>query len=119
MRGHVSPADQALFRTGWFTENLLSQAVAVHLLRSRWLPSRRHHAARPVLLATLALALLGLGLPLTPVGAALRLQALPAVYYPLLAVVLIGYGLAIIAARSAYLGGAPQAAEHRPREQRV
>jgi P-type Mg2+ transporter len=104
MRGHVSASDQALFRTGWFTENLLSQAVAVHLLRSRWLPSRRRHAARPVLLATLALALVGLGLPLTPVGAALRLQPLPLIYYPLLAVVLAGYALAIVAARSWYLG---------------
>ena len=103
MRGHVSTAGQALFRTGWFTENLLSQAVAVHLLRSRWLPSRRRHAARPVLLATLALTLVGLGLPLTPVGAALRLQPLPVVYYPLLAVVLVGYALAIVAARSWYL----------------
>ncbi len=103
MRGQASPAGRALFRTGWFTENLLSQAVAVHLLRSRWLPSPRHHAARPVLLATLALALLGLGLPLTPVGAALGLQPLPAIYYPLLAVVLAGYGLAITAARSVYV----------------
>ena len=75
----------------------------MHLLRSRWLPSPRRHAARPVLLATLALALIGLGLPVTPLGAALRLQTLPAVYYPLLVVVLVGYVLAVIAVRSAYL----------------
>jgi Mg2+-importing ATPase len=103
MGGHASPADQALFRTGWFTENLLSQAVAVHLLRSRWLPSRRRHAARPVLLATLGLALVGLGLPFTPLGLALRLEPLPGLYYPLLAAVLVGYGLAVVAVRSAYL----------------
>ncbi len=103
MGGHADAADQALFRTGWFAENLLTQAVAVHLLRSRWLPSTRRHAARPVLLATLALALLGLGLPLTPVGSALSLRPLPAVCYPLLAAVLIGFGLAIIAARRWYL----------------
>jgi P-type Mg2+ transporter len=103
MRGHVGAADQALFRTGWFTENLLSQAVAVHLLRSRSLPSRRRHAARPVLLATLALALVGLGLPLTPVGAALRLRPLPLIYYPLLTAVLAGYALAVVGARSWYL----------------
>jgi P-type Mg2+ transporter len=103
MRGQVGPADQALFRTGWFTENLLSQAVAVHLLRSRWLPSPRRHASRPVMLATLALALIGLGLPLTPVGTALGLRVLPVIYYPLLAIVLAGYGLAIAAARWAYL----------------
>jgi P-type Mg2+ transporter len=101
--GHASAADQALFRTGWLAENLLTQAVAVHLLRSRWLPSRRRHAARPVVLATLALALLGVGLPLTPLGAALRLVALPAVYYPLLLAVLLVYGVAVILVRSWYV----------------
>jgi P-type Mg2+ transporter len=103
MGGHASAAGQALFRTGWFAENLLTQAVAVHLLRSRRLPSARRHAAWPVLLATLALALVGLFLPLTPVGAALRLQALPAVFYPLLAAVIVGFALAIVAARACYL----------------
>ncbi len=103
MGGHAGPVGQALFRAGWFAENLLTQAVAVHLLRSRWGPSARRHAARPVLLATLALAVLGVGLPMTPVGVALRLQAPPAVFYPLLAAVLAGYALAIIAAKAWYM----------------
>jgi len=103
MGGHVGPAGQALFRTGWFAENLLTQAVAVHLLRSRRLPSPRHHAARPVLLATLVLALFGLGLPLTPIGSALGLRPLPAICYLLLAAVLAGYALAVVAVRSVYL----------------
>ncbi len=103
MRGHTGAAGQALFRTGWFTENLLSQGVAVHLLRSRWLPSRRRHAARPVLLATLALALVGLGLPVTPAGAALGLHPLPLIYFPLLSAVLAGYALAVVGARSWYV----------------
>jgi Mg2+-importing ATPase len=103
MRGHTGATGQALFRTGWFTENLLSQAVAVHLLRSRWLPSRRRHAARPVLLATLGLALVGLGLPLTPAGTALGLHPLPLIYFPLLSAVLAGYALAVVGARSWYV----------------
>ncbi len=103
MGGHAGPAGQAMFRAGWFAENLLTQALAVHLLRSRWLPSARHHAARPVLLATLALALFGLGLPLTLAGAALRLPAPPAVYYPLLGAVLLGYAVAIVAVKAWYL----------------
>jgi P-type Mg2+ transporter len=99
MGAHASATGQALLRTGWFAENLLTQALAVHLLRSRRPPSVRHHAARPVLLGTLGLALCGLCLPVTPLGAALRLTPLPAVCYPLLAVVLAGYGLVVLALR--------------------
>ena len=100
---HAGPAGQALFRTGWFTENLVTQAIAVHLLRSRSVPSPRRHAARPVLLATLALAVTALCVPMTPLGAALRLRALPGPYFPLLAIVLLGYCAAVAAAKAGYL----------------
>ena len=103
MGAHASAAGQALFRAGWFAENLLTQAIAVHLLRSPSLPTAGAHAARPVLVATLALALTGLCLPLTPLGAALRLQALPAAYFPVLAVVIVGYCAATVAAKTCYL----------------
>jgi P-type Mg2+ transporter len=96
---HDSATAQTLFRTAWFAENLLTQALAVHLLRSRRLPSPRHHAARPVLLSTLALALLALGLPLTPIGSALHLASLPAPVYALLALVLTAYGAAVLLVR--------------------
>ena len=67
------------------------------------MPSPRRHAARPVLLATLVLALTGLCLPLTPLGTALRLEALPVAYFPVLAVVIVGYCAATIAAKARYL----------------
>jgi P-type Mg2+ transporter len=105
--GHAGPAGQALLRTGWFAENLVTQAVAVHLLRSRALPSVRNHAAGPVLLATLALALAGLCLPLSPLAAVLHMRALPLAYLPPLAVVVGGFGLATLAVRSLYLRAWP------------
>src|SRR5262249_38151324 len=46
---HLSPAGQVLFHTGWFIENLLTQILAVHLLRSRGRRSGWSWAARPVL----------------------------------------------------------------------
>ena len=100
---HDSAAGQAMFRSGWLTENLLTQAAAVHLLRSRALPSIRRHAARPVLLATLALAVTGICLPFSPLASILGLHALPLAYFPLLAVVLVGYCAATIAVKSVYL----------------
>ncbi|MEU5438957.1 HAD-IC family P-type ATPase [Streptomyces sp. NPDC020719] len=80
---------QASFHTGWFTENLLTQALVMVLLRT----GRGAVAGRlgPVPLAAAALATLGLLLPLTPLGAALGMAALPVVYYPLLGVVLALY----------------------------
>jgi Mg2+-importing ATPase len=100
---HHGAASQALFRSGWLVENLLTQAAAVHLLRSRSLPSIRRLAARPVLLATGVLALTALALPFSPIASALGLRALPVAYFPLLAAVLVGYCAATIAAKSIYL----------------
>jgi P-type Mg2+ transporter len=100
--GHAGPAGQALLRSAWFAENLVTQAVAVHLLRSRALPSFRNHAAGPVLLATLALALAGLCLPLSPLAVVLHMRALPLAYLPLLAAVVGGFCVATLAALSLY-----------------
>ncbi|WP_406343150.1 HAD-IC family P-type ATPase [Streptomyces sp. NBC_00648] len=76
---------QASFHTGWFTENLLTQALVMLLLRTG--RGRRG----PVPLAASALAAVGLLLPLTPVGSALGMAPLPVVYYPLVGVVLALY----------------------------
>jgi Mg2+-importing ATPase len=103
--GHATPAAAALLRTGWLTENLLTQAAAVHLLRSRRRPSRRHRAARPVLLATVALVVVALVLPVTPLAAGLGLRALPLAFFPLLAVIVAAYCLATSAAKAACLRG--------------
>jgi Mg2+-importing ATPase len=74
---HPTPAAQALFHTGWFVENLLTQAAAIHLLRSRRLPSLRNHAALPVLLGTVAIAAIAVALPLSPLAPVLGMTALP------------------------------------------
>jgi Mg2+-importing ATPase len=75
--GHPGPAAQALFHTGWFFENLLTQAAAVHLLRDRRLPSLRNRAALPVFAGTAAITAVAAGLPLSPLAAPLAMRALP------------------------------------------
>ncbi|MEU4352475.1 magnesium-translocating P-type ATPase [Streptomyces sp. NPDC023838] len=82
---------QASFHTGWFTENLLTQALVMLLLRAGRGAAGRGAAGRrlgPVPVAASGLAAVGLLLPLTPAGAALGMAALPGVYYPLVGVVL-------------------------------
>ncbi|MBH1937069.1 magnesium-translocating P-type ATPase [Streptomyces sp. AV19] len=89
------------FHAGWFTENLLTQAMVMLLLRCG------RHAAEgpapgPIRLATTALAVVGLLLPLSPLGPALSMTGLPAVSYALLAGVLVVYGVGLVVARRRY-----------------
>ncbi|GAA4605350.1 magnesium-translocating P-type ATPase [Actinoallomurus liliacearum] len=99
---HPGPAAQAIFHTGWFVENLLTQAAAVHLLRGRRLPSPRDHAAFPVLLGTTAIVTIALVLPWSPLAAPLSMTALPVVCLLALVLVLVLYCLLIGAAKTAW-----------------
>ncbi|WP_052442746.1 HAD-IC family P-type ATPase [Streptacidiphilus neutrinimicus] len=91
---------EVLFHSGWFTENLITQAVTVHLLRTSARRSRAwSRAAWPVRAANLGLVLVGVLLPATPLGASLGLRLLPGPFYALLTVILVGYAAALLAAR--------------------
>ncbi|MFC5146359.1 HAD-IC family P-type ATPase [Streptomyces aureoversilis] len=89
---------QAAFHAGWFTENLLTQALVILLLRAGRDAAERR-APLPLRLATAGLAVTGLLLPLSPLGPALGMTALPPLYYGLMTVVLTLYGAALTVAR--------------------
>ncbi|WUW19594.1 magnesium-translocating P-type ATPase [Streptomyces sp. NBC_01463] len=98
---HGSPADgQAAFHSGWFTENLLTQALVMLLLRT----GRRTAEGRggPLRAAAAGLAVVGVLLPLTPLGPLLGMSALPPLYYLLLAGVLAVYACGLRWARNRY-----------------
>ncbi|GAB3979887.1 magnesium-translocating P-type ATPase [Actinoallomurus acanthiterrae] len=97
---HPTPAAQALFHTGWFVENLLTQAAAVHLLRSRRPPSRRDRAALPVWLGTAAILAIAATLPLSPLAATLGMTPLPYTSLIPLVLVLAGFCVAITTAKT-------------------
>ncbi|MEU6770494.1 HAD-IC family P-type ATPase [Streptomyces sp. NPDC046759] len=103
--------DEAVFHSAWFTENLLTQALVMLLLRGgRHLASDQGQGPAdgagqvrrpgPVGWAAAFLAAVGLAVPPSPLGAALGLTALPAPYHLLLAAVLGLYALALTVARS-------------------
>ncbi|MFF4602951.1 magnesium-translocating P-type ATPase [Streptomyces sp. NPDC001339] len=109
---HTTAADAdshpAMFHAGWFTENLLTQAMVMLLLRT----GRRaaeDGALGPVHLAVTALAVIGVLLPLSPLGPLLDMSAPPPLYYALLAAVLTVYGCALTAARKRYASRKPRA----------
>ncbi|WP_406441877.1 HAD-IC family P-type ATPase [Streptomyces sp. NBC_00631] len=93
LRGPDALDDQAVFHSAWFTENLLTQALVMFLLRGG---SR----SGPVGRAAAALAAVGLLLPPGPLGAAVGMTGLPIAYHALLAAVLGLYALALRAARA-------------------
>ncbi|MFJ8308872.1 MULTISPECIES: magnesium-translocating P-type ATPase [unclassified Streptomyces] len=78
---------ETAFHAGWFTENLLTQALVMVLLRTG------RGGGVPVTAGLLALT--GLLLPLSPVGPLIGMGALPLAYYPLLALVLALYAAAL------------------------
>jgi Mg2+-importing ATPase len=89
--GTRTPAQAALFQTGWFVESLLSQTLIIHVLRTRHLAFIRSHASLPLTLTTSLVCMLGIGLVYSPLAPALGFVPLPALYWPLLAALLIAY----------------------------
>ncbi|MGW1618953.1 magnesium-translocating P-type ATPase [Streptomyces sp. NPDC002172] len=100
LRGPDALDDQAVFHSAWFTENLLTQALVMFLLRGG---SR----SGPVGRAAAALAAVGLLLPPGPLGAALGMTGLPPAYHALLAAVLGLYAVALRAIRARHDGRRP------------
>ncbi|MEU9451361.1 HAD-IC family P-type ATPase [Streptomyces sp. NPDC048277] len=93
LRGPDALNDEAVFHSAWFTENLLTQALVMFLLRGGT-------GRGPVGRAAGVLAAVGLLLPPGPLGAALGMTGLPPVYHLLLAAVLGLYALALRAVRA-------------------
>ncbi|MFF7021648.1 HAD-IC family P-type ATPase [Streptomyces klenkii] len=104
LRSAGSTGGQAAFHAGWFTENLLTQALVMLLLRAGRDAAERR-APLPVRLATTGLAVVGLLLPLSPLGPPLGMTPLPPLYYALMTVVLTLYGTALAVARARYAKG--------------
>ena len=86
-------AHQSLFQSGWFIEGLLSQTLIVHMIRTRKIPFIQSWATAPVLALTSVIMVIGILIPFTPFGTALKLQALPLAYFPWLVAILVSYCL--------------------------
>ncbi|GHC60722.1 magnesium-translocating P-type ATPase [Streptomyces cinnamoneus] len=99
----VLAAGEDGFQAGWFTENLLTQAMVMVLLRSG-----RGRAPGPVRCAVAGLAVVGLLLPVTPVGAMLSMSPLPPLYYGLLGLVLGLYAVCLAVARGRWVSPLPR-----------
>jgi P-type Mg2+ transporter len=91
--GCWDPTRASLFQTGWFVESLLTQTLIIHVIRTNRIPFLQSWASWPLIVTTAVIMLLGAWLPFLPIAPAFGFTPLPPLYWPLLAVTLLGYVL--------------------------
>jgi Mg2+-importing ATPase len=89
--GARTPAQAALFQTGWFVESLMTQTLIIHVIRTNKIPFFQSRASWPLVATTVLVMGLGLWLPVSPLAPALGFVALPPTYWPLLGLTLLCY----------------------------
>lgn len=98
----VLKAGEQLFQTGWFVESLCTQVLVIFIIRTRGNPFKS--MPHPLLTFTsLAIVVIGVGLPLTPLGAHLGFVAPPAYFYGFLVAMVLTYlGVVEVVKRAFY-----------------
>ncbi|MCE5266556.1 MAG: magnesium-translocating P-type ATPase [Planctomycetaceae bacterium] len=81
----------SLFQTGWFVESLMTQTLIIHIIRTNRIPFFQSRASWPLTVTTALIMGVGMVLPFTPLGAAIKLTPLPPLYWPILGVTLLCY----------------------------
>jgi len=89
--GANTPEQQTLFQSGWFIESLMTQTLVVHMIRTQKIPFLQSRPGTPLLVTTTLIMAIGIFLPMGPLAHYFKLQALPALYFPLLAATLFCY----------------------------
>jgi Mg2+-importing ATPase len=69
----------------------MTQTLIIHVIRTNKIPFLQSRPSWPLVATTVAVMTLGLWLPRSPLGPALGFVALPALYWPLLALTLLCY----------------------------
>jgi Mg2+-importing ATPase len=86
-----NPAHASLFQSGWFVESLLTQTLIIHIIRTNRIPFLQSRASWPLLAMTAVVMMFGMWLPFAPFASAFHFTPLPMLYWPLIALTLIGY----------------------------
>ncbi len=81
----------SLFQTGWFVESVFTQTLIIHVIRTNKVPFVQSRSSRPLLIASLAIVMLGAWLPISPLADMLGFVPLPPLFWPLLAAMLLCY----------------------------
>jgi Mg2+-importing ATPase len=80
-----------LFQTGWFVESLFTQTLIIHVIRTNKIPFIQSRASNSLILTSLIIVAIGAWLTISPIAKTLGFVALPPLYWPLLAGMLLAY----------------------------
>lgn len=69
----------------------MTQTLVVHMIRTRKIPFLQSRPGTPLLVATLIIMAIGIFIPMGPLAGYFKMQELPWTYFPLLALMLVGY----------------------------
>ncbi len=81
----------ALFHTGWFVESLFTQTLIIHVIRTNKIPFIQSRASWPLIITSIIIVSVGAWLTVSPLAETLGFVALPALYWLLLAIMLVAY----------------------------
>jgi Mg2+-importing ATPase len=95
-------ASQGAFQSGWFAVGLITQTLALHILRTKKIPFVKSRASLPVWSTTISVFLAGGILSLTNAGHFFELQVLPLAYWLIFPVIIIGYLVTLQIAKMVY-----------------
>jgi len=77
-------ASVPLFQTGWFLENIVAQTIIVFGIRTAVVPFYRSHASRIFTMSLVAIVVVAILLPFSPLAPAFSFVRLPAVFFVIL-----------------------------------
>jgi Mg2+-importing ATPase len=83
----------ALFHTGWFVESLFTQTLIIHIIRTNKIPFIQSRASWPLIFTSIIIIAIGAWLTVSPLANTLGFVALPALYWLILAGLLVCYVL--------------------------
>jgi len=81
----------ALFHTGWFVESIFTQTLIIHVIRTNKIPFIQSRASWPLILSSIVIVSVAAWLTISPLASTLGFVPLPALYWLLLGIMLIGY----------------------------
>jgi P-type Mg2+ transporter len=79
------------FRSGWFVESLATQTLIVFVIRTRRVPFFRSRPSRPLVTSVLAVVIIGVLIPQSPLNDTLGFAPLPPAFFAMLAAFVAAY----------------------------